>query len=157
MGSAGYIESKRELPRHMASTGAGLEGVVATSSTICFIDGEQGVLSYYGYNIHTLAEHASFEETIYLLWNGKLPNRSELSQLKSSLVAERELPREVTDFLRSVPKSALPMDILRTAISMLGLYDPLVRDNSTEASVEKATKLMARVATVVTSYNRLRN
>src|SRR4051812_37135033 len=141
----------------MAITGAGLEGVVATTSTICFIDGEQGVLSYYGYNIHTLAEHASFEETIYLLWNGKLPNQSELSQLKSSLVAERELPREVTEFLRSVPKSALPMDVLRTAVSMLGLYDPLVRDNSTEASVEKATKLMARVATVVTSYDRLRN
>jgi len=141
----------------MASTGAGLEGVVATSSSICFINGDQGVLSYYGYNIHTLAEDATFEETIYLLWNGKLPNKSELSQLKSSLVAERELPNEVTEFLRGVPKSALPMDVLRTAISMLSLYDPLARDNSNEANVQKATKLMAKVATVVTSYDRLRN
>ncbi len=141
----------------MASTGAGLEGVVATSSSICFIDGDQGVLSYYGYNIHTLADDATFEETIYLLWNGKLPNQSELSQLKSSLVAERELPNEVTEFLRGVPKDASPMDVLRTAISMLSLYDPLARDNSTEANVQKATKLMAKVATVVTSYDRLRN
>src|SRR4051794_21658027 len=141
----------------MASTGAGLEGVIATSSSICFINGDQGVLSYYGYNIHTLAEDATFEETIYLLWNGKLPNRSELAELKSSLVAERELPTEVTEFLRGAPKSALPMDVLRTAISMLSLYDPLARDNSNEANVQKATKLMAKVATVVTSYDRLRN
>ncbi|MFL6451481.1 MAG: citrate synthase [Bryobacteraceae bacterium] len=141
----------------MASTGAGLEGVVATSSTICFIDGEQGVLSYFGYNIHTLAENATFEETVYLLWNGKLPNQSELSQLKSALVAERELPNEVTDFLRGVPKNALPMDVLRTAISMLSLYDPTARDNSPQANVQKATKLMAKVATIVTCYDRLRN
>jgi len=141
----------------MASTGAGLEGVVATSSTICFIDGEQGVLSYFGYNIHTLAENATFEETIYLLWNGQLPNQSELSQLKSSLVAERELPNEVTEFLRGVPKGAPPMDVLRTAVSMLSLYDPSARDNSPQANVQKAAKLMAKVATIVTSYDRLRN
>src|SRR6478672_1425985 len=141
----------------MATTGAGLEGVVATSSSICFIDGEQGVLSYYGYNIHTLAEHATFEETIYLLWNGKLPTQSELAELKQSLVAERELPNEVTEFLRTVPKSALPMDVLRTAVSALSLYDPSARDNSTQANVQKATKLMAKVATLVTSYDRLRN
>ena len=141
----------------MASTGAGLEGVVATSSQICFIDGEQGVLSYFGYNIHTLAEKATFEETIYLLWNGKLPTESQLSKLKQSLVAERELPGEVTAFLRSAPKEALPMDVVRTAVSMLSLYDPIARDNSTEANVSKAVKLMARIATIVTSYDRLRN
>ncbi len=83
----------------MAGTGAGLEGVVATSSKICYIDGEQGVLSYFGYNIHTLADNATFEEVIYLLWNGKLPNQKELTELKASLVAERELPEQVTDFL----------------------------------------------------------
>ena len=141
----------------MASTGAGLEGVVATSSQICFIDGYQGVLSYFGYNIHTLAESATFEETIYLLWNGKLPNRGELEQLKSSLVAERNLPEEVTAFLKNAPQGAQPMDVLRTAVSMLSLYDPLARDNSTEANVQKAVKLMARVATIVTSFDRLRN
>jgi citrate synthase len=140
----------------MASTGAGLEGIVATSSQICFIDGEKGVLSYFGYNIHTLAENATFEETIYLLWNGKLPNQAQLSELKASLVRERELPAEVTQFLKSAPKEALPMDIVRTAVSLLSLYDPTARDNSTEASVNKATKLMARIATIVTSFDRLR-
>src|SRR3954454_21069611 len=110
----GYIESKREQPQHMASTGAGVEGVVATSSQICFIDGYQGILSYFGYNIHTLADSATFEETIYLLWNGRLPNRAELEKLKSSLVVERELPEEVTAFLKNTPQVAQPMDVLRT-------------------------------------------
>ena len=141
----------------MASTGAGLEGVVATSSQICFIDGYQGILSYFGYNIHTLAESATFEETIYLLWNGKLPNRAELEQLKSSLTAQRALPEEMTAFLKNAPQGAQPMDMVRTAVSMLSLYDPLARDNSTEANVKKAVKLMARIATIVTSFDRLRN
>jgi citrate synthase len=141
----------------MASAGAGLEGVVATSSQICYIDGNQGVLSYFGYNIHTLAENATFEEVIYLLWNGRLPKAKELQQLKSSLVAERDLPAEVNAFLKSVPREALPMDVLRTAVSMLSLYDPAERDNSIDASVQKATKLMARVATIVTNYDNLRN
>ncbi len=141
----------------MAGAGAGLEGVVATSSNICFIDGGRGVLSYFGYNIHTLAENATFEEVIYLLWNGKLPNEKELAGLKSALVAERNLPHEVTAFLRTVPEGSAPMDVLRTAISMLSLYDPLASDNSDQANVNKAVKLMARVATIVTSYDRLRN
>jgi citrate synthase len=141
----------------MAGAGAGLEGVVATSSKICFIDGGQGVLSYFGYNIHTLADHATFEEVIYLLWNGKLPNKQELAELKSALIAERELPNEVVDFLRRVPKGSAPMDVLRTAVSMLSLYDPMAADNSDEANVKKAVKLMARTATLVSSYDRLRN
>src|ERR1700685_2813126 len=114
----------------MASAGAGLEGIVATTSQICYIDGNQGVLSYFGYNIHTLAENATFEEVIYLLWHGRLPKTSELQQLKSSLVAERELPSELISFLKGVPKDALPMDVLRTGVSMLSLYDPLAPDNS---------------------------
>ena len=141
----------------MAGTGAGLEGVVATSSKICFIDGSQGVLSYFGYNIHTLADNATFEEVIYLLWNGKLPNKQELADLKSALIAERELPNEVVAFLSTVPKGSPPMDVLRTAVSMLSLYDPLAADNSDGANVKKAVKLMSRVATIVTAYDRLRN
>jgi citrate synthase len=141
----------------MAVAGAGLEGVVATSSKICFIDGSQGILSYFGYNIHTLADHATFEEVVYLLWNGRLPNKQELAALKSALVAERALPNEVIAFLKTAPKHGAPMDVLRTAVSMLGLYDPLAADNSEEANVKKAVKLMARVATIVTSYDRLRN
>lgn len=141
----------------MASAGAGLEGIVATTSKICFIDGDQGTLSYYGFNIHTLADNATFEEVIYLLWNGKLPNASELNELKSSLVNERELPGEVTRFLREVPQGSSPMDVLRTAVSMLSLYDPLASNQSPEANQAKAVKLMARVSTIVTSFDRLRN
>lgn len=137
--------------------GAGLEGVVATSSKICYIDGDRGILSYFGYNIDTLAENATFEEVIYLLWNGKLPNGDQLNELKSSLVAERELPDEVTGFLKNAPRSAVAMDVLRTAVSMLSLYDPLAPDNSLEASVKKAVKLMARISTIVTSFDRVRN
>jgi 2-methylcitrate synthase len=141
----------------MPATGAGLEGVVATSSKICYIEGNQGILSYFGYNIHTLADNATFEEVIYLLWNGKLPKKNELAEMKSALVAERELPDEIRNFLRNVPKDAQSMDVLRTAVSMLSLYDPLARDNSLGANVKKAVKLMARISTIVTDFDRLRN
>jgi citrate synthase len=140
----------------MAVTGAGLEGVVATSSRICYIDGDAGVLSYQGYNIHTLAEKATFEEVIYLLWHGNLPNQSQLAELKAALAAARPIPAAVTEFLKSAAKSA-PMDVLRTAVSMLALYDPLARDNSQEASAKKAVNLMSQTATIVTSFDRLRN
>src|SRR4051812_2254026 len=139
----------------MAVTGAGLEGIIAAESEICFIDGDAGILSYQGYDIHTLAENATFEEVIFLLWNGRLPNQTELDGLKKALVAERAIPDEVTKFLASVPKSA-PMDVLRTAVSMLSLFDPLAKDSSIEANVHKAEKLMAQTATIVTTFDRLR-
>ena len=113
----------------MSTTGAGLEGVIAGESEICYIDGYAGILSYRGYNIHTLADHAAFEEVVYLLWNGRLPTRSELGALKTELAANREIPKQVLDFLGTAGK-AVPMDVLRTAVSMLSLYDPLARDNS---------------------------
>ncbi len=141
----------------MASLGAGLEGIVATTSNICYIDGERGVLSYYGYNVNTLAENATFEEVIYLLWNGALPTSKQLAELKTSLVAERELPAGVDEFLKNAPHESLPMDVLRTAVSMLSLYDPLAHDNSQEANKKKAVSLMAKVATIVTSLNSFRS
>jgi len=140
----------------MPVTLAGLEGIIAAESNICFIDGDRGILSYQGFNIHTLADHASFEEVIYLLWHERLPKQSELEALKADLVRYRPIPKEVTAFLGQVSK-APPMDVLRTAVSMLGVYDPLARDNSIEASVEKAAKLMAQTATIVTTFDRLRN
>src|SRR5438874_3777558 len=118
----------------MAVTGAGLEGVVAAESRICYIDGGAGILSYQGYNIHSLAENATFEEVIYLLWHGRLPKRSEVDELKAALVKYRPIPGEVTAFLKSAPKAA-PMDVLRTAVSMLGLHDPLAADNSIDVSL----------------------
>ncbi len=141
----------------MASSGAGLEGVVATSSAICYIDGEKGVLSYCGYNINELASNATFEEVVFLLWNLRLPTQAELSALKNKLVAERELPAEVNFFLKSVPKNAVPMDVLRTAVSLLSLYDPIAADMSDESNVAKASKLLARISTIVTSFDQLRN
>src|SRR5271156_2809107 len=140
----------------MAVTQAGLEGIIAAESNICFIDGDRGILSYQGYNIHTLAEHATFEEVIFLLWHGHLPNQSELDALKADLVRYRPIPKEVVEFLGKVPKGS-PMDVLRTAVSMLGLYDPKAGDNSIPASVEKAARLMAQTATIVTTFDRLRN
>jgi citrate synthase len=138
------------------TTGAGLEGVVAGESEICFIDGDEGILSYRGYNIHTLADNATFEEVIFLLWNGRLPKRDELERLKSDLVAHRPIPQPLEDFLGKVGK-AEPMDVLRTAVSMLSLYDPLASDMSPEANAEKAVKLMAQTATLVSTFDRLRN
>ena len=140
----------------MAVTGAGLEGIVAAESNICYIDGDAGILSYYGFNIHTLAEHATFEEVIYLLWHGKLPTQTELDGIRAALVKHRSIPNQVRDFLADVGESA-PMDVLRTAVSMLSLYDPLARVMSPEANFEKAHKLMAQTATIVTTFDRLRN
>ncbi len=134
---------------------AGLEGVIAGESEICYIDGYKGVLSYRGYNIHTLADNATFEEVIFLLWNGSLPKQGELDRLKHDLAAERGLPQPVTDFLAGVPQ-ANPMDVLRTAVSMLGLHDPETQDMSTEANRRKAVRLMAKTASIVTSFDRLR-
>ncbi|HUI81220.1 MAG TPA: citrate synthase [Bryobacteraceae bacterium] len=134
----------------------GLEGVVAGESEICYIDGYQGVLSYRGYNIHTLADNASFEEVIFLLWNGWLPKQAELDSLKNELAAERGLPAPVVDFVKSVPK-ANTMDMLRTAVSMLSLYDAEAADMSTEANHRKAVRLMSKTASIVTTFDRLRN
>src|SRR5437588_12038019 len=138
------------------TTGAGLEGVVAGESEICFIDGESGILSYRGYNIHTLADNATFEEVIFLLWNGRLPRRDELERLGTELVTNRPIPKPLEDFLAAAGK-AEPMDVLRTAVSMLSLYDPLARDQSPEANARKAVKLMAQTPTIVSPFDRPRN
>jgi len=140
-----------------STTAAGLEGVIAGESEICYIDGFNGVLSYRGYNIHELADHATFEEVIFLLWKGKLPKQAEVAGLSQGIVANYPLPDDVVNFLVSVPKSALPMDVLRTAVSMLSLTDPKARDMSPEANEQKAIKLMAQTSTIVSSYDRLRN
>jgi citrate synthase len=134
---------------------SGLEGVVAGESEICYIDGYEGILSYRGYNIHTLAEHATFEEVVYLLWNGTLPDQEQLSELKGKLSTSGEIPAPVLELLRANPE-AVPMDLLRTAVSMLGLYDPQAREMSTEANNAKAVRLMAQTAALVAGYGRIR-
>jgi len=138
------------------TTQAGLEGVVAGESEICYIDGYEGILSYRGYNIHTLADNAMFEEVIFLLWNGWLPKRQELDELKINLAAERGLPGPIVDFLKSAAHSN-GMDVLRTAVSMLGLYDPEAQDMSPEANHRKAVRLMSQTSSIVTAFDRLRS
>src|SRR4051794_38647643 len=106
-----------------ATAAAGLRGVVAAQSAIGDVNGEQGILIYQGYNIHDLAEHSTFEEVIFLLWNGRLPKREELDELKSELRANYDAPAEVIAMMRAFPKDADPMDVLRTAVSALDFYD----------------------------------
>jgi citrate synthase len=134
----------------------GLEGVVATTSKICYIDGDLGVLAYRGIDIHELADNSTFEETCYLLWNGKLPTETETQELHQRLASERNLNPAIIDFLRSMPKGSMPMDVLRTAVSALGLYDREEKNNDHAANVSKAIRLTSQIAMIVAAYDRLR-
>ncbi len=134
----------------------GLEGVVATTSKICYIDGDRGVLAYRGIDIHELADHSNFEETCYLLWFGTLPTGSQLKDLQQKLASERHLDPAIIAFLRSVPKNANPMDVLRTAVSALSFYDPENAKNDHDANVHKAIRLTSQLAMIVAAYDRIR-
>src|SRR5438270_5677197 len=134
----------------------GLEGVVATTSSICYIDGEQGVLAYRGIDIHELADNSTFEETCYLLWFGRLPNRQEVTDLRDRLKEERKLDASIIHRLHLAPKHALPMDVLRTIVSALSFYDPEEKNNDREANIHKAIRLTAQIAMIVAAYDRIR-
>jgi citrate synthase len=134
----------------------GLEGVVATTSKICYIDGDRGVLAYRGIDIHELADHSNFEETCYLLWFGKLPTSAELQNLRGRLAAARILDPAIITLLRNAPSHALPMDVLRTAVSALGFYDPDERKNDHDANIDKAIRLTSQIAMIVAAYDRIR-
>lgn len=136
---------------------AGLEGIVAAQSSISDVNGIEGKLIYAGYDIHDLAQHATFEEVVYLLWNGKLPTAGELDGLKAQLNAETDLPAEIIELIRLLPKSANPMDMLRTVVSALGVYDPESADNSLQANARKAIRLTAKFPIIVTTFQRVRN
>jgi citrate synthase len=139
-----------------AVVGKGLEGIVAANSGICWIDGDAGVLAYRGIDIHELAERSNFEETTYLLWFGKLPRRTELDSFRKRLTEARQLDPKMLDLLRSFPKSATPMEVLRTAVSALSFYDPDERDNQHDANVSKSFRLTSQIAMLVAAYDRLR-
>jgi citrate synthase len=134
----------------------GLEGVVATNSSICYIDGDLGVLAYRGIDIHELADRSNFEETCYLLWFGKLPNPSELKDLQARLAQERHLDPGIIQLVQSAPKSALPMDVLRTAVSALAYYDADEKNSDHEANIRKAIRLTSQIAMIVAAYDRIR-
>ena len=139
-----------------AVAGKGLEGVVAANSGICWIDGEAGVLSYRGIDIHELALHSTFEETTSLLWNGILPNPLELREFQSQLTLARSLDQRMVQMLRSFPRTATPMEVLRTAVSALSFYDADEKDSSHDANLRKCFNLTAQFAMIVAIYDRLR-
>jgi citrate synthase len=134
----------------------GMEGVVATTSSVCFIDGDQGVLAYRGIDVHELADHSTFEETCYLLWMGRLPTRNELKELREQLAEERKLDPAIISLLRSAPKQVVPMDVLRTAVSALAFYDAEERKNDHEANVRKSIRLTSQIPMIVAAYDCIR-
>lgn len=134
----------------------GLEGIVATTSSICWIDGDAGVLSYRGIDVHELAAKSTFEETTYLLWFGKLPTQVELKDFKQKLCHGRALDWRVVDFLKQIPTKAQPMEVLRTAVSLMGIADPEDSDSSHDANVRKSFRLTSQIAMVVAIFDRLR-
>ncbi len=134
----------------------GLEGIVATTSSICWIDGDAGVLAYRGIDIHKLAEESNFEETTYLLWNGRLPKAAELDAFRKELAKARVLDPKIVELLRSFPKDVTPMEVLRTAVSALSCYDPDEKDNSHAANLRKSFRLTAQIAMLVAIYDRIR-
>jgi citrate synthase len=142
------------------STGAaaaGLRGVVAAQSAIGDVNGEQGILIYQGYNIHDLAEHSTFEEVIFLLWNGRLPKADELSELKERLRRNYEVPAEIIQTIKTFPKDADPMDVLRTAVSSLDFYDKSGHGTDREHAVKAAVRVTGQIGTIAAAWDRIRN
>jgi citrate synthase len=142
----------------MSQFARGLEGVIANETRLGDVRGQEGQLIYCGYEINELAGKVSFEEVVYLLWNNRLPKQAELSEFKRQLAEERELPTQVIQFIKSTPRTALPIDVLRTAVSMLGLHDPsLLLDDSLAANQRRAVAILAKVSVIVAYFHRARN
>jgi citrate synthase len=134
----------------------GLQDVVANESSICFIDGAKGILSYRGIDIHELAEKSTFEETAYLLWNAKLPTASELAAFTTELAAARDLHSDVIKFLHAVPTEASPMEVLRTAVSLLSIYDADEKLVTHGANLRKSFRLTAQIPMIIAIFDRIR-
>jgi citrate synthase len=135
----------------------GLRGVTIASTKISDVDGTAGRLIYRGYLIQDLAENATFEEVCYLLLYEKLPEEHELKDFKARLAAERDIPVELIAALKTRPKDAMPMDILQSAVAMLAHHDPDIQDTSRDSLCQKALKLIAKLPTILASWNRIRN
>ena len=136
---------------------AGLRGVVAAQSAIGDVNGEQGILIYQGYDIHDLAEHSTFEEVVYLLWNGRLPKQDELDAHVERLRRNYEVPAQVIDLMKRYPKESDPMDVLRTAVSSLDLYDPKGQGTDRESAVGAAVRITGQIGTIAAAWDRIRN
>ena len=134
----------------------GLANTIAAETQASFIDGAKGVLEYVGYDIDSLARNSTFEETVFLLWNRRLPNAAELATLAAELRAEYDLPEAVWEMIRATPRTAHPMHMLRTLVSSLGMFDREADDNSPEANWRKSVRLLAKTPTIVANFDRHR-
>jgi citrate synthase len=141
----------------MTTASRGLEGIIANSTRLSDVIGDKGQLIYCGYDINELAGKVSYEEVVYLLWNNKLPNRGELERCSETLRGQRELPAGVVEFLKGAPKNAAPMDVIRTAVSMLGLYDPdLGKEETPEVNLRRARSITAKIGVIAAYFHRAR-
>jgi citrate synthase len=135
----------------------GLRGVTVADTKISFIDGERGVLIYRGYRIEELAEKSSFTETAYLLLNKELPNRKEIEAFNEKITEARQLPDFVYESMKRWPKEALPMDVLQAVVPLLAMADPDLQDETREANVLKAVRLISRIPVLIAAWHRIRN
>ena len=134
----------------------GLENVAAAETRISYVDGVNGQLFYQGYNIHDIAEKVSYEEVVFLLWNAHLPTKDELSTFRSELVAGMRIPSQVVEMIKLTPPNSHPMSILRTAVSMLSIYDPDTEDIGGHGNLRKAIRLVAQIPTIIADLYRVR-
>ncbi len=135
----------------------GLEGVVAAETKLCDLDGRNGRLAYGGYDIEDLARRASFEEVCHLLWYGELPNAAQLDKMTLALIAAREIPADLVQAFRLMPKATDPMRVLQAAVAILGMSDPDTTDNSHAANIRKAIRLTSQMATAICAHHRVRS
>src|SRR5579859_7849170 len=138
------------------AAGKGLQNVVVGQTKLSLVNGTEGKLIYSGYKIEDLAEHATFEEVIYLLWHLQLPNQHQLDEMRKAINAETGLAPEIIALMKSLPMKATPMAVLRTVVSALSLWDPKADDNSVEENRRKALLLTAKVPTIVAAWERIR-
>src|SRR5688572_6225677 len=136
---------------------AGLRGVVAAQSAIGDVNGETGVLIYQGYDIHDLAENSTFEEVVFLLWNGRLPTHIELEELSSAIRENYGVPTQILQGMRYFPKDADPMDVLRTCVSALDFYDKDGHGTDRESAMKAAIKLTGQIGTITAAWDRIRS
>ena len=134
----------------------GLEGIILCDSALSFVDGTAGRLYYRDIPIQELAEHSTFEESSFLLLYGRLPTKGELEEFNKKLEAKRALPPAVLEFIKKFPKTAHPMEVLRTVTSVLGMYDPHPEDHSAQANLERSIQLIAQFGTIVAAFERHR-
>ncbi len=140
---------------HVKNTG--LRGVTVADTKVSYIDGENGILIYRGYRIEELAERSTFMETAFLLLHGYLPHEGEIERFERQVIQSRDVPEFILESLEKFPKQAGPMDVLQACVPMLGIADPELHDESREANVRKAVRLIARFPAVIAAWHRIRN